>query len=215
MMHPQPAILPTHASLGSPLSPLKQLRPLCLASASPRRRELLAQFGLSFAVQGAAVDETPRGGEAAADYVRRLAGEKARAVRGDHPGHGILGGDTTVVVDGALLGKPADREEAQAMLRRLSGRTHQVLSGYHLLEAEGDWYAAGVVETRVTFRPLEAAWIDWYTAQPEGMDKAGAYGVQGLGSVMVARIEGSYTNVVGFPIETVFWTALGRGWVAI
>lgn len=215
MMHRRPAIPPTHVSPGSTLSPLQQLRPLCLASASPRRRELLAQFGLSFAVQRAAVDETPRAGEPPADYVRRLAGEKARAVRNEHPGHGIMGGDTTVVVAGEMLGKPADRAEAQAMLRRLSGRTHQVLSGYHLLEAESDWHAAGVVETRVTFRPLDAAWIDWYTAQPECLDKAGAYGVQGLGSVMVARIDGSYANVVGFPIETVFWAALARGWVAL
>jgi septum formation protein len=215
MMHRQPAILPIHASPESALTSLQQLRPLCLASASPRRRELLAQFGLSFTVQSAAVDETPRGGEAAADYVRRLAGEKACAVQADHPGHGILGGDTTVVVDGDMLGKPADRAEAQAMLRRLSGRTHQVLSGYHLREADGGWHEAGVVETRVTFRPLDGAWIDWYTAQPECLDKAGAYGVQGLGSVMVARIEGSYANVVGLPIETVFWAVLARGWVAL
>lgn len=215
MMHRQPATLPIHASTENALSPLKQLRPLCLASGSPRRRALLAQFGLSFAVESAAVDESPRAGEAPPDYVRRLAGEKARAVRPAHPGHGILGGDTTVVIDGEMLGKPTGREDARAMLRRLSGRTHQVLSGYHLLEAEGGWHEAGVVETRVTFRPLETAWVDWYTAQPECLDKAGAYGVQGLGSVMVERIEGSYTNVVGFPIETVFWAALARGWVAL
>ncbi len=215
MTHRQPAILPIHVSPESAVSPLKQLRPLCLASASPRRRELLAQFGLTFAVQSAAVDESPREGEAAADYVRRLAGEKARAVQAQYPGHGILGGDTTVVIDETLLGKPRDRTDAQAMLHRLSGRTHQVLSGYHLLEADSGWQEAGVVETRVTFRPLDGAWIDWYTAQPECMDKAGAYGVQGLGSVMVARIDGSYTNVVGFPIETVFWAAVARGWVAL
>lgn len=197
------------------ISPLKQNIPLCLASSSPRRRALLEQFGLRFVVQGADVDESLREGEAPEDYAARLAGEKARAVREGHGGHGILAGDTIVVIDGDVLGKPGDEGQAKAMIRRLSGRTHRVISGVFLLEADSGWSLGRTVETAVTFRGLPASWIDWYSRQPEAMDKAGAYAVQGVGSAMVERIEGSYANVVGFPIETLFWDMFERGWLSL
>lgn len=194
---------------------MKQNLPLCLASSSPRRRALLEQFGLQFVVQGADVDESPRAGETPEDYAGRLAGEKARAVQSSRTGHGILAGDTIVVIDGDVLGKPRDAAQARAMISKLSGRTHRVISGVFLLEADSGWSLGRTVETAVTFRGLPASWIDWYSRQPEAMDKAGAYAVQGVGSAMVERIEGSYANVVGFPIESIFWDMFERGWVSL
>ena len=194
---------------------MKQLRPLCLASSSPRRRALLRQVGLAFVVFGPQVDERLLPGETPEAHVERLAGLKAEAARAPHPGHGILAGDTVVVQDAEPLGKPADPAEAERMLTRLSGATHRVLSAYCLLDADTGERSAGRVETRVTFRRLPPAWIRWYSRLDEARDKAGAYGIQGIGGAMVDRIEGSYPNVVGFPIEAIVWELLARGWLAL
>ena len=190
-------------------------RPLCLASASPRRRELLERFGLRFAVHPARLDERLLPGEAPEAHVTRLARAKAEAARRDFPRAVLIGGDTVVVLDGEVLGKPRDRGEGEAMLRRLSGRAHRVLSAYHLLEAPSGQSLERIVETRVTFRELPAAWIAWYAGLPEMLDKAGAYAIQGVGGAMVTRIEGSYTNVVGFPVEFVLWDLIDQGWVRL
>jgi len=194
---------------------MRQTRPLCLASGSPRRRELLAAYGLTFAVYAPEVDETPRAGEGPGVYVRRLAGLKARAGSAAFPGHVTLAGDTVVVLEGEVLGKPRDGADAAEMLRRLSGRRHQVLSAYAVRDPSSGAAFTRTVRTAVTFRPLPPAWIDWYAAQPEGRDKAGAYAVQGLGGAMVARLSGSFNNVVGFPIESIVWDLLERGWLTL
>lgn len=173
---------------------------LVLASASPRRRELLDQLGVRYTVHPVAVDETPRGGEAPADFVRRLALDKAwacaRELGAGHPP--VLGADTAVVVEGSILGKPGGRAEALAMLARLSGRTHSVFSGVALLGAGAERVALS--ETRVRFRALTPAEAEAYWATGEPADKAGAYAIQGLGAVFVAGLEGSYSGVVGLPL---------------
>lgn len=174
---------------------------LVLASASPRRRDLLARIGLEGEVRPAEVDETPRPGEAPAAYVLRLAEEKARvAARGGGGGELVLAADTTVAIDGELLGKPASDAEATAMLRRLAGREHLVATGVALLRTDDGRLASAASETRVRMRQLDRAWIDWYVASGEPDDKAGAYAIQGLGSLLVAGIDGDYETVVGLPL---------------
>ena len=177
------------------------MRPLVLASSSPRRAELLRAAGLPFVIRVAAVDETQQPGEAPDAYVRRLALAKARAASAA-PHELVLGADTVVVAGDACLGKPFDAAEAAAMLDRLAGRSHAVLTGVALVRG-GDAVAVEVAETRVTFAPLTAADVAWYVATPEPYDKAGGYAVQGLASRFVAAIEGSYANVVGLPVELV------------
>jgi len=175
---------------------------LILASASPRRAELLRLAGFDFDVDPADVDETARDGESPADYVRRLASAKSAAVHGRRAeAVVVLGADTAVVVDGLILGKPRDDGEAAAMLRRLGGRTHEVLTGVSLRNGRTELNA--VVITRVTFGALSDADIAAYVASGEGRDKAGAYAIQGLASRFVPSIEGSYSNVVGLPVATV------------
>lgn len=174
---------------------------LLLASRSPRRADLLRTLGVAFAVVDVDVDETPWGDEAAAAYVRRLARAKAEAGQASYAGdrRPVLAADTTVVLDGALLGKPRDEDEARAMLTRLAGRRHQVLTGVALIDRHGAIVDA-VVVTEVEFRPLTAREIGAYVASGEPADKAGAYGIQGLGGALVARLDGSYSNVVGLPL---------------
>ena len=169
-----------------------------LASASPRRQDLLMRIGLRPEVRPAAVDETPRPGEGPSAYVLRLAEEKARAAA--RPGELVLAADTTVAIDGELLGKPASDSEAAAMLRRLSGREHAVATGVALLRTDEDRLASEASETTVRMRRLAEAWIAWYVASGEPRDKAGAYAVQGLGSLLVASIDGDYETVVGLPL---------------
>jgi septum formation protein len=174
---------------------------LILASASPRRSELLAAAGISFIVDAASLDETPLDGETPAACVERLAIMKARAVFARHPGDAVLGADTTVVLDGQMLAKPNDDVEAAEMLRRLSGRTHDVLTGVAVVTAEAE---RSVVErTAVQMAELSGDEIAWYVASGEPRDKAGAYAVQGLASRFVPRIEGSHSNVVGLPVAAV------------
>lgn len=180
---------------------------LILASQSPRRAELLTQIGVCFTTQAADIDETPRSGEAARAYVERLALEKARAVfaaTGNNSDSVVLGSDTSVIVDGEILGKPGNSAEAHAMLSRLSGRSHQVLTAVALVGQQAEATAAEKVisvSTQVAFNALTAAQITDYIASGEPMDKAGSYGIQGFGAVLVNKIDGSYSNVVGLPLS--------------
>jgi septum formation protein len=186
---------------------------LILASASPRRRELLTQAGLAFTVEAADIDESPLAGEAAAAYVQRLATEKAQAVcarhrRSQHGPLTILAADTAVVLpeDGTILGKPADLRDAARMLSLLAGRTHAVMTGVaavHLLPGGTSRSVADVEITQVTFDLLTPDEIDAYVASGEPLDKAGAYAIQGYAARWIPRIEGCYFNVVGLPIARV------------
>lgn len=174
-----------------------------LASASPRRRELLAQVGLAFEVIPSNIVEIAREGEAPADYVQRVALDKARFVaarvreRG-LPAHPVLGADTEVVLDGTILGKPRDRTDGIAMLRRLSGRVHAVLTGIALVHQDAEYTALS--ESRVTFAHLSEEEIVRYWETGEPRDKAGGYAIQGRGAAFIARLEGSYSGVVGLPL---------------
>ena len=172
-----------------------------LASQSPRRRDLLTLVGVAHEVRPADVDERVRPGEAPDAYVRRLAGEKARAVAdglGD-PGAAVVAADTTVVVDGEILGKPADAAEARAMVRRLAGRAHEVFTGMAVVR--GPRLADAVERVGVTFRPLGDDEIAAYVATGEPMDKAGAYGIQGYGATIVERVDGDYFAVMGLSLR--------------
>lgn len=174
---------------------------LILASASQRRSELLAQAGYAFEVEAADVDESLRQGEAPAVYVVRLAQEKARAVLSKHRDETnlmVLGADTTVVLEGKILGKPADAADAKQMLCLLSGRTHQVFTGIAAATCAG---ITGAVEsTDVTFSEISETELDFYCATSEPLDKAGAYGIQGYAARWIPRIDGCYFNVMGLPI---------------
>ena len=175
--------------------------PLILASSSPRRRELLNQIGMAYQAIVADIDESVRPGEDAGDYVCRMAREKALEVqRRDGVTVSVLGADTAVVVNGRILGKPVDREDAFRMLEGLSGRTHEVWSAVALVSPGG-----GLRErlniTRVTFSELDRAWIGRYCDSGEPMDKAGAYGVQGTAALKISHIEGSYSGVMGLPLH--------------
>ena len=170
---------------------------LVLASASPRRAELLWMLGLRFDVQPADLDETPERDEDPFDYVERLAKAKADEVAA--PGTIVIAADTIVVLDGALLGKPTGDEDARRMLRSLSGRTHEVVTCVAV--AIGDGTVASFTETtEVTFVELSERDIEWYVQTEEPLDKAGAYGIQGAGGLFVAAIAGNYHNVVGLPL---------------
>ena len=174
------------------------MQTLVLASASPRRAELLTQIGLPFVSRPVDIDETVRAGERPLAYVERLAREKALAgVAGSH--ELVLGSDTTVVLDGEVLGKPANATEVFATLTRLSAQTHQVMTAVALASAGG--CEACVVTTDVTFRALSDEEIRAYVATGEPMDKAGSYGIQGLGGIFVKEIRGSYSSVVGLPLQ--------------
>ena len=181
------------------------MRPIVLASSSPRRRRLLRELGVGFSVRVPDVDERPLPGELPGPHVRRLALAKARAVaRQLASGCGalwVIGADTVVVLDGSILGKPRDARDAQGMLARLSGRTHEVLTGVALVPAAGGRARTAVVRSRVEMKPFDEATIRRYVAGGEPLDKAGAYAVQGRGRHLVARVCGSLTNVVGLPLE--------------
>lgn len=174
---------------------------LVLASASPRRRELLAQIGLACRVRPVDIDESPRAGEAPDEYVLRLAREKARTAWQRHATDDelpVLGSDTTVVLDGRMLGKPSDADEAEDMLARLSGHTHEVLTAVAVVRDKRE--AAALSRSRVTFRVTTPAERAAYVASGEPQDKAGAYAIQGLGAIFVERLEGSYSGVMGLPL---------------
>jgi septum formation protein len=170
---------------------------LTLASASPRRRELLGALGFALEVRPAHADETPHPGEAAEAYARRVAREKARAV----PGDWVLAADTVVVIDGAILGKPRDDAEAAAMLRRLSGRSHQVLTAVCLRRPAVRLEFEALSATEVEVAALDERVVAWYVATGEPRDKAGAYAVQGLFGAFVRGVRGSVSGVVGLPLD--------------
>lgn len=172
---------------------------LLLASASPRRRDLLQQIGVPFDIAAHDVDETPRNGEKASDYVLRMACEKARcAVSRAEPGHVVLGADTAVVLDGRILGKPRDRADAVETLLALSGRSHQVCSAVAL--CDGGRTETRLSVTDVVFGSVSRSEAEAYWETGEPADKAGSYGIQGAGALFVARIGGSYSGVVGLPL---------------
>lgn len=173
--------------------------PLFLASTSPRRRELLQQIGLAFSVLKVDVDESLREGERPADYVVRLAREKAEAGLAQVDGGVVVAADTTVVIGDEVLGKPASEVEAFAMWQRLSGRMHQVLTGVAVGDARH--IDAVMVSTQVHFRTISQAEMEAYWRSGEPRDKAGGYAIQGLGAIFVDAIEGSYSNVVGLPLS--------------
>jgi septum formation protein len=176
--------------------------PVILASASPRRRDLLSRAGVELRVITADVDESQQPGELPGAMVRRLARSKAeRVARGQVDAALLVAADTIVVRDGAVLGKPVDAADAAAMLASLAGRSHEVITGFAVVGPTREIVDA--VTTRVRFRPLSAALIEDYVATGEPLDKAGAYGIQGIGGKLVASIDGSYTNVVGLPLVEV------------
>jgi septum formation protein len=175
---------------------------LVLASASPRRAELLAAAGFTFDVVPAAIDETPRAGEAPGDYALRVAREKAAAVARQRPGDAILAADTVVVAGGEILGKPIDGQDARRTLSLLGGTTHDVLTAVVVL-ANGTERTA-TVRTRVSFVPLSQREIDWYVATGEPDGKAGAYAIQGAAARFIDSIDGSWSNVVGLPVAAVY-----------
>jgi len=181
---------------------------LVLASASPRRQELLRNAGIPFDVQPAHIPENPRPGEQAKDCAERLSREKALAVAKQRPGDVVLGADTVVVVDGQILGKPLDSADAVRMLRMLSGREHQVITGVCVV-SKGQSSVASET-TAVTMSEISENEIADYVANGEPMDKAGAYAIQGVASRWIPRIEGDYSNVVGLPVALV-WRMLREG----
>lgn len=174
---------------------------LILASRSPRRSELLQAAGISFEVLASDIDETPHPSEAPAAYVERLAIEKARAVFALCPDRRVLGADTTVTIDGQILGKPEDEADAVRMLRLLNGRPHDVHTGVALVSTRG--VRSAVATTRVWFDAMTDEDISWYVATGEPVDRAGAYAIQGFASRFIPRIDGSYSNVVGLPVALV------------
>jgi septum formation protein len=189
---------------GASAGRLGAMEPLVLASSSPRRSEILRAVGWAFEASPAALDESLRAGEPAEDYVRRLAREKAEAVAASRLFGLVLGADTTVVVEGDILGKPRDEEEAAHMLRRLGGRWHEVLTGVALVRAETGRVVTGVERTRVRFAEMTAEEIEWHVRTGELLDKAGAYAIQGRAALFIEAIEGDYWNVVGLPVRLVY-----------
>lgn len=175
----------------------KGLPEIVLASASPRRAEMLARLGINFTVRAVDLDETPRPGEVPEEYTLRLAEEKGSALERE-AGEIIISADTSVVVQGQILGKPENSQDAIRMLRMLSGRSHRVLSAVALRR---DTTISDLCSTEVKFREMSEEEIDWYVSTGEPLDKAGAYGIQGFASLFIDGIKGSYSNVVGLPIQ--------------
>lgn len=173
---------------------------IILASKSPRRRYLLEQAGLDFVVKPSQFDETTVPVSEPTAYVSQLAESKANEISIEYPHHWIIGADTIVSIDQTILGKPTSDDEAFAMLRYLSGRTHQVYTGYSICCRSNNRHFTNVVTTDVEFKRLTLNEITWYINTREPFDKAGAYAIQGLGTFLVRRINGSYTNVVGLPV---------------
>lgn len=180
-------------------------RALLLASASARRADLLGLLGLEFEVRAEPVDESPRAGEAPAPLAERLARAKAAALRPPVPSPAlVIAADTIVALDGTVLGKPRDEAHAARMLGLLQGRTHEVITALAIRPLPEDTTVCECRSSRVTFAAMSSREIDWYVASGEGSDKAGAYALQGRGALFVTAIVGSYTNVIGLPLEALY-----------
>jgi len=182
------------------ITPPFQLPDLILASASPRRRDLLNKVGLTFSVVPSEIDEATVSTESPAGYVQKLSEAKAADVAQRYPKSWILGADTIVFINGNILGKPTNSDEALRMLRQLSGATHKVLTGYCLMSRAHKRSFSETIETEVEFKDLAEREIEWYIETGEPFDKAGGYAIQGTGTFLVKRISGSFTNVVGLPL---------------
>ena len=190
---------------------MENQRKLILASQSPRRRYLLEQAGLTFAIVPSTVDEAAVPVCAPEVYARRLAEAKTTDIAEKHPDCWVIGADTIVVINGDILGKPDSMAAARRMLQQLSGQTHAVITGFAIYcEAAGHHYAE-TTTTAVTFKTLSAAEIEWYVQTREPFDKAGAYAIQGIGTFLVRSIHGSYTNVVGLPVCEVIEHLIEQG----
>lgn len=185
---------------------------IILASASPRRAELLKQIGVEFELVSSQAEERPHPDETPADYTMRIARAKVIAVARNREAGLVLGADTVVVLDGHLIGKPETVADARTMLRQLSGKWHAVLTGVALYDVETGHEVADYEKTLVKFAQLSDAEIDWYVRTGEPMDKAGAYGIQGLGGLFIDEIAGNYYNVVGLPIPLVYRLARRLGY---
>lgn len=175
-----------------------------LASASPRRRELLGSIGLDFEVIPSHVPEVRESGEAPEEYVARLSRDKAAAIANEHPGRWVIAADTTVLLGEQLLEKPVDAADAMRMLGTIAGKTHVVYTGVTLQNLASGYRDTRVAESEVRMLPLSDRDVEWYAATGEPLDKAGAYAVQGIGAMFIDSIHGSYTNVVGLPLATLF-----------
>jgi septum formation protein len=188
---------------------------IILASKSPRRRYLLKQVGLEFSVIPSSFDENSVTMTTPEPYARILAENKARVVSEIYPDQWVIGADTIVLIDNEVLGKPGSTGEARGMLLRLSGKAHQVLTGYCVCCKSRNRFVSGTVTTDVHFKDLSAAEIEWYIQTGEPFDKAGSYAIQGLGTLIVKRINGSYTNVVGLPVCEIVEILINEGVVAL
>ena len=188
--------------------------PLILASGSPRRKDLLREAGVAIEIIVSDVPEVPGSGESPEAVVRRLSGAKAQAVAVNHPDRWVLGADTDVSVDGEILGKPADAADAARLLGKIQGRAHEVWGAFTLVNrARGVLYCESH-KTSVEIAPLSSALIDWYVKTGEPLDKAGAYGAQGIGAQFITAVTGSYSNVVGLNIAAVMNALRKHGIVA-
>jgi septum formation protein len=185
---------------------------IILASASPRRAELLRQIGVEFELAPSQVEERPHPDEAPPDYITRIARAKVIAVARQREAGLVIGADTVVVLDGCLIGKPEDEADAQRLLRQLSGRWHAVMTGVALIDLETRHEVADYDKTLVKFAQLTDTEIEWYAKTGEPMDKAGAYGIQGLGGLFIDEIAGNYYNVVGLPLPLVYRLARQLGY---
>ena len=211
----------SQADTAEPVGVEHRMKRLVLASSSPRRAEILRSVGWDFRIQSVDIDESHSPGEAAVEYVERLAREKAEAAAPLKRDSLVLGADTTVVVDGDILAKPRDEDDARTMLRRLSGRWHEVLTGVALIykgepqledgnPSRGEYVGASSPcllaheSTRVLFAALSDEEINWYVSTGEPMGKAGAYAIQGRAALFIEEIEGDYWNVVGLPVRLVY-----------
>jgi len=178
----------------------RQTTPFILASASPRRRHLLAEIGCTFEIVPSDVEEVFRADETPEEHVLRLSREKAESVARKRPGKWVLGADTIVLINGDVLGKPETKDDARTMLRRLSGNDHVVLTGFALVTSEKGVAANELVRSTVTFREIPDDELEWYIETDESYDKAGAYAVQGIAGMFIRSIDGSYSNVIGLPL---------------
>jgi septum formation protein len=180
--------------------PVSLSSPFILASASPRRHELLRSVGLKFKIIPAHINEDQIPGESPREHVRRLAYDKAQTIARKNPRSWVLGADTIVVIDGLILGKPKNKAEARKMLILLSGREHKVFTGFSIARKAGRVRRTKVIQSAVQFKEISPEELSWYVGSPEPYDKAGGYAVQGKGAYFIKSIRGSYTNVIGLPL---------------